>query len=586
MKAAASALWIWVYVCACNSSVGVHRLPRGDKTMKIISHTSVLCALATMAMAHDATAVVRVGNASRTYADAYSQVNNQRAGIITLDSDDALDAAIADLPVRVANRTMARKILNGDSDVASIKQLSSCAEIYPNGEFAWDRPTVGIKRGQTAQCVATVEMRVFNGAPGGGDLVVARANLASGDSVKCNISDFPADTYLDAAGNVTFPADAAPTRDDVIKIMNQEQKKGAGLKIAAGTIIGGVFGNMAGKNQVGHDGILGGGKSKLTGAAAGATAGAAIMAGNAYAGKMAGDMILSTGVNAAAGAVMGNIVAAASDAEVLYIEDCKLPNGTTDKCLWGVLIATDEPQESQAAFYNTTSRTSVLCNVIDTNEFTNCNPRELLSVSVEKYADKTVDELTTQEFNNIGDGVSIYYLDTADGKSKMMTTQPGGGDNESYVKIASYKLGGKRTSAMISGIKDKAFGLKKSDWTEMRDGFKDSLYLRDSSGNATALDKNQNYSIDNFYPMYRDADNGGIINLSNKARLKGTLIGTGVGGAMGAFTAYQGANDDIEDRFNTAKREYDDSLRNFYCATGNRHLGQYNSIISIPVKLD
>ena len=74
---------------------------------------------------------------------------------------------------------------------------------------------------------------------GGTDAVLARANVATGDTVKCNISDFPEISYTADAGQVTFPADNAPTKDDVINVMNQEQKQNAGLKIAAGLVVGG-----------------------------------------------------------------------------------------------------------------------------------------------------------------------------------------------------------------------------------------------------------------------------------------------------------------------------------------------------------
>ena len=82
--------------------------------------------------------------------------------------------------------------------------------------------------------------------------------------------------------------------------------------------------------------------------------------------------------------------------------------------------------------------------------------------------------------------------------------------------------------------------------------------------------------------MMVDAADGGIIDLGNKARLKSTLIGAGAGGAMGAFVGYQGAQTDIENRWVTATREYNDSLQKVYCATGNRFLGFYNDTIFIP----
>ena len=79
-----------------------------------------------------------------------------------------------------------------------------------------------------------------------------------------------------------------------------------------------------------------------------------------------------------------------------------------------------------------------------------------------------------------------------------------------------------------------------------------------------------------------DADDGGVVDFSNKARLGSTLKGAGVGGALGGFSGYQGAQSDIEARFVEATREYNDSLEKIYCGTGKKWLGYYNDAVSIP----
>ena len=101
--------------------------------------------------------------------------------------------------------------------------------------------------------------------PGGKDVVLARANVAAGSGVKCNISDFPEADYTVDAQNVLFPADAEPTTEDVIKVLNEEQKQHAALKIAAGALVGGIGGNIAGKNDVGKDSLMGTDKGKMKG---------------------------------------------------------------------------------------------------------------------------------------------------------------------------------------------------------------------------------------------------------------------------------------------------------------------------------
>ena len=144
--------------------------------------------------------------------------------------------------------------------------------------------------------------------------------IKKGDSMNCNISDFPEHSWLPEAAKVEFPSDTEPTREDVIAVMNEEQKQHAGLKILAGGLVAAVAGNAMGENDVGKDGIFGTSKSKLKSTAIGALGGAGLMAASSFGGKVGGDMIMSAGVNAAAGAVVGNMVA--SGDAVLRIEDC------------------------------------------------------------------------------------------------------------------------------------------------------------------------------------------------------------------------------------------------------------------------
>jgi len=85
-----------------------------------------------------------------------------------------------------------------------------------------------------------------------------------------------------------------------------------------------------------------------------------------------------------------------------------------------------------------------------------------------------------------------------------------------------------------------------------------------------------------FTPSSGDASDGGLIDLSNPARNKGTIAGAAAGGALGGFAGYQGAQDEITDRWLSATREYEDSLSNFVCMTGTRYLSKYNDYVEIP----
>lgn len=566
------------------------------KTKSVIMHYPLFAAILCAAMPHVAYgAGVRVGNASRSYADAYNQVAQQRmqAEMATGQqyAPGMTTSAVATdeitLPVRVANANLAKQIIRGDTTAkVGISQLKSCSEIYPNGEFAWDTPTAGRGAGGGQTCVSVVEMRGYQMGAGGSDVVLARANVAAGDALTCNISEFPESGYTVDAANITFPADNEPTVDDVVRAMNDEQKQKAGLKIAAGAIIGGLGGNIAGKNEVGEDRLLGTGKHKMQSTLVGALGGAALGAGNAYAGKVGGDMILSTGVNAAAGGVVGNI--AASGDSVLRIEDCVLPDKTKTTCLWGMIVTkndlnlSDPTQDNyKTAFININDSTTYVCDGnAEGGEWKNCKEQELVSIKLDAYPNSELDEARSKNFEAITNNNANQYKLIKSEKGEKSVSQ-GFSSDGTYAKISAAGIPDQQTHAMIAHVQDKAFGLKRSDWHDIKNQHqKDIIYGRNAAGEAFTL--SGSYSIQDFYPMYVDAEDGGIIDLGNKARLKSTMIGAGAGGAMGAFVAYQGAQKDIDDRWVSAVREYKDSLQKIYCITGQRFLSYYNDTVVIP----
>jgi len=222
-------------------------------------------------------------------------------------------------------------------------QLELCSQIYPNGEFEIARPTAGLGMAGSKTCTAVVELYGYQMGENGSNAVLARANVAAGSSIKCNISDFPQSSYTLDAQRVTFPADAEPTVEDVKRVMNQEQKDKAGLKIAAAALVGAIGGNISGKNDDGKDNFMGTDKGKMKNTLIGAIGGAAIGAGGAYGGKVGGDMIMSAGVNAVAGAAVGNMMASGDD--VLRITKCKDANGNETTCLVGLLITGQKLEE-------------------------------------------------------------------------------------------------------------------------------------------------------------------------------------------------------------------------------------------------
>ena len=554
-----------------------------------------------------ASAGIRVGNMSRNNAQGYQQVNDMRynAAANTASVAAAVNPIPADTPIPVSNAAMSNSIRTGDANAAeNMAKLEQCSMIYPDGEFAWSRPTVGNGAGGASTCTAVVEMRAIGAGLNGSDAILARANLAAGDVVECNISHFPEGAWLPAAGEIEFPADAQPTIDDVIEIMNAEQKQNAGFKIAAGAILGGLGGNMAGAPEPGQDGILGGGKAKTNSTIIGALGGAALMAGNAYTGKVAGDTILSTGVNAAAGAVVGNIVATGDS--VLRIEACTV-DGRDTQCLWGYLEQYDKLDGDDTPYISAKNPSDFkVCKGTETCEYKALNIQNATiagwttEITVKNANGQDEKQLVFSQTNrSTGEKMDIATLYTEDGGQKIMQAE----EKYCYInnKMESYspncddvwiKLNGNvsiinnRTPAMVVNVEDNGMGWKKSDWSKFVSRFgAREVVGRTGRGVAANLDNTTNTRTlqdGGFVPLYQDSEDGGIIDLSNKARIKGTLTGAGVGGGMGAFAGYQGAQQDIEDRWVSAVQEYKDSLQKIYCATGTRFLSHYNDTVIIP----
>ncbi len=548
---------------------------------------SLLAGAVALVASSGAFGAIRVNNKSRSYADAYNQVNEQRNAVLSQQQIAAMAATNGG-----GNSDVGAEQGALSSNAAEVNpQMDQCSMIYPNGEFVWDRAGVGSQVGGRAGCAAVVELRAIGAGLNGGDLVLARANLAAGDSMRCNIFSFPESAMIkQAVESIEFPADSEPTIDDVKQVMNQEQKQYAGLKIAAGTVIAAIAGNVAGESAVGSDALLGTNKEKLVSTAIGAAGGAAIMAGNVYGGKVAGDMILSTGVNAVAGGLVGNI--AASGDSVMRIEKCEYEGQEFD-CLWGVLEETSDLAGD--VYMSTTNVTDFVecsdgvCRYVDVAESSVKFP-ELLKNKDERrtVSDKDTTPLTLADLLAEGNG-RIEINNKANlfcYKDGKMEAQSGSCERE-YVKLdAGAQSVAKRTPAMAIGVQDRAFGWKKKDWQQLTKQYPDApIVARVGMGQVGTLnlDKATLSSVGTrFVPVYQGSDDGGIIDLDNKARLGDTLTGAGVGGAMGAFTAYQGAQSDIENRWVMAVREYKDSLQKIYCATGNRFLSYYNDVVIIP----
>lgn len=475
---------------------------------------------------------------------------------------------------------------NGETIPVSNEEFDRCASIYPGGVFDWATPTAGTKSGGGATCVALVEMRSYKNPNSTAYTVLANDYVAAGDSVKCNIDYF---RNLTLAGReFVYPADNPPTIADVESVMAQEQKSNAGFKILGAALVGGIGGNLLGKPELGNDSMLGLGADKLKTTAIGAGAAAALMTASTQSNDYkTGTVILSTGVNAAAGAVAGNLAATGDD--VLKIADCPDTGALNGKkCLYGVFErkpgdpnTKDKADEGYTWYYNLTNHNMVECK--DEKPYS-CNSISLSKVEFDdgkckaecdgdikiyKCQDCLKGKFTDNDKYKICNKKMVEKVEDRNCRDK---------DTSEYIKIAKGNPAGRRSPAMIVfNEPDKLFGYKYADWSKLKTEKYSNVAVYDVRGNViTGL------TTDSFYPSLQSADDGAVVDFENRARTKSTLVGAGGGAALGAIAGAAGADSAITERWTTAVREYEDSLGNILCLTGDRFLAKYNDIAIIP----
>ena len=536
-------------------------------------------------------------NSGRSRADAYNQVSMLSYQQEYMDAMAANNTGVTtasateNLPVAVEDKNLAEAILN-NSSTTTMSQLESCAMLIPTGIFKWAIPESGYRKEQTPQCVAVVELREANSKE-----ILATTTVAAGDSIKCNIDSFPESGMTPALSSVELPADRAPTEEDVKQVMNQEQKQNAGLKIAAGALVAGVAGNLLGNKSAGDTKLFGTGKSRLLDTAIGATAGAGIMAASTYSGKIAGDTIKSTAVNAASGMVIGNMMAGASGSDsVLATVKCEIGEGgakVENDCVQGNISKVGEALEAaKDKFYIINKNKTVKeCTTDSGSDYVKCEPYTkggLLDVKLKKLNSEA-----TVDFDSIFKGdkndntsaqkeIERYQADNETPK-QFHTVNAYDSPDDPFYKIDSANTtdGGTTMAYAVfpSGSLKKFGGYKVAQWYEIDKQAK--YYYRNADGSVGSEIAEDREKI-RFTPRSRDASEGGLVDLSNQARLKGTLAGTAAGGALGGFSGYEGAKTEVSERWVAAVTEYKASLSNFVCVTGQRFLSQYNDDAIIP----
>lgn len=581
-----------------------------NKICKISLFSAILACVANMPV----DAAIKTKNSNRSYANAYNQVatlQQQQAYYDATATNATTASQTANLPVAVDDKNLAAAILNNTSDSVNLSDLELCSMIYPNGQFKWAIPESGVRMNQTPQCVSVIELRDANT-----NAVLAVTTVAAGDTMRCNVDMFPQSGLQPAIEKVEVPNDVPPTMEDVERVMNEEQKQNAGIKIAAAAIISGVAGNMLAPKNAGDTKLMGTSKTQLMDTAIGMTAGAGIMAASTYSGKVAGDTIKSTAVNATAGMLVGNMAAGmAGGGSVLNIKKCTLNDkdgsNIEKDCIVGNLVTKGEQivyseEAGKDVYLIKISGNALRCNRNKDPKteaiFTDCRT---ISTPLNIQIKSDTGAIEYSKINEYINGLEMY--------------EPLTDSNTSNLKKASGHSGGyyiiqqadKITSSVPAyaiyedSVKKPALGYTLDDFPKTEELQKYTVYVRNSNGSvgrllykkdgsATATTDNQNATETakteektdadkyEFQPVAKDASDGGLIDINNEARAKATLIGTATGGALGGFAGYQGAKTELEQRWVEAVRTYNDSLSNFVCMTGGRFLAKYNDYVEIP----
>ena len=242
----------------------------------------------------------------------------------------------------------------------------------------------------------------------------------------------------------------------------------------------------------------------------------------------------------------------------------------------------------KAAFWSLKETTTKVCDV-DGAEHKNCVNKRLMNIVLdvdggiclaESECGKEIEangKLKDSWVETTCTDCLLRYATYCINDGSEMKEDGCGDGTEKFIKVKSANEEGERIPALVVvGGGDKEI----KDWDEwVKKNPEYKVYRRTYDNNIGSVIDENNVT---FEPLKKDASDGGIIDLENKARLKSTATGAGVGGAIGAFSGVQGAKTEIQERYVSARREYDDSLLKFVCMTGERYLGEYNSYILIP----
>ena len=304
-------------------------------------------------------------------------------------------------------------------------------------------------------------------------------------------------------------------------------------------------------------------------------------------------MILSTGINATAGAITGNMYDAVTGSgdTLLRVEKCGLEeNGSIvseSTCLWGTLKEKGETIQKEASdktdygyvFYNVKEKTVFLCKKKENDKtYNECASRSDFQLGTIEGANVSVTALDGKDVNAVLEKATKYKYDT--GEKRISEDNSG-----EWVQINGTTKIKASHAVVIYDFPESKRGTSISDYDKWKTANLQNakICLRSSKGNAYSCDSDiLKENRTSFVPTSKSSSDGKLVDLSDKTRTKDTVKGAAVGAGLGGFSAYQGAQEDIEARYVQAVEEYNASLRNFVCGTGKKWLGDYNDDIEIP----
>ena len=480
----------------------------------------------------------------------------ETATVVTTGGDAEAAVDTSNLPVRVANIELARDIASGRGRFnVQMAQLENCSMIFPRGRFAWDSPTAGARfsAGQVpgVTCVAEVELRQVHG---NNDVILARARVAAGDTIHCNIGAFPTESYTPEAFSLTFPRDSEPTLGEVRRQMDREFRGRRTENMLLAAAAGGVTGYFTTGGWVG--------------AGIGAVAGAGVGHVATDAGHITGNVIMGATVNAVSSAVIANIM---DERTVLWVDDCPPPatgmESISGQCLFGQHADTNDLPAGQTVFYNIRNRHTIVCD----ENLANCNPTNLMNVRVHGQ------DLSVIPITRTGQGDGQYCFHNAGMITECEDRQDRPVEWNQVEPTDGIRVTLDAQPAVCIG------------WTNSNPARWDREGAKSCPGGIRSFVGGRagpaitNASAENFVPRRVSTDDRGqLVDMSNLGWWSPTHTGAMMGGALGGWAAFQGADEELTQRWLAEMNAYRGSLNRIYCGTGTQLLSTYNDIAIIP----